>query len=80
VTTQLPNDALTFDRVVVLDGGQRQELTVPAFLALPLALRVQYVLEGSLQFYRGSMPIDRVKALGQLRLRHTFRTNGHTPS
>jgi hypothetical protein len=71
----IQND-LAFDRVVVLDAGQHHEFTVEAFLALPLALRVRYVLGGNLQFFRGSAPIDRVKALGQLR-HQTARTNGH---
>jgi len=80
VTTEPPKDAPAFDRVVVLDGGQHHEFTVDAFLALPLALRVRYVLGGSLQFFRGSTPIDRVKALGELRVLQTARTRGQTPS
>jgi hypothetical protein len=43
-------------------------------------LRVRYVLGGSLQFFRGNTPIDRVKALGQLRWLQTARTGGHGPS
>jgi len=80
VTTEPPKDAPAFDRVVVLDGGQQVELTVSAFLALPLALRVRYVLGGSLQFFRGSTPVDRVKALSQLRVLQTARAGGRTPS
>jgi hypothetical protein len=71
---------LGFDRVLVVDGGRQQELTVSAFLELPLALRVRYMLEGSLQFFQGSTPVDRMKALGQLRLRQTARSDGQKPS
>jgi hypothetical protein len=67
-------DALPFDRVVVVDGRLHKELTVAAFLELPLALRVRYVLHGGLEFFQGNTPVDRVKALGQLRLYQTARS------
>jgi hypothetical protein len=68
---QGPENALPFDRVVVVDGSLQRELTVAAFLALPLALRVRYVLDGGLKFFQGNTPVDRIKALGQLRLYQT---------
>jgi len=68
---QALENTLPFDRVVVVEGGLQREFTAAAFLALPLALRVRYVLSGGLEFFRGSTPVDRMKALGQLRHHHT---------
>jgi hypothetical protein len=65
--TQTFEDTLPFDRVVVVDGNAQTEFTAAAFLALPLALRVRYVLNGDLEFFQGKTPVDRMKALGQLR-------------
>jgi hypothetical protein len=72
--------ALPFDRVVVVDDGLPRELTVAAFLALPLAVRVRYVLHGGVDFFRGNTPVDRMKALGQLRLYQTARSARPGPS
>jgi hypothetical protein len=68
-----PETTLPFDRVVVVEGRLQKEFTVAAFLELPLALRVGYVLGGGLEFFLGSTPVDRVTALGQLRVYHTAR-------
>ena len=38
-------------RIVVEDGNGRAEMSVSAFLAMPLDRRVRLVLEQSLQFY-----------------------------
>ena len=67
--------ALPFDRVVVVDGGLHTELTVAAFLALPLAIRVRYVLHGGVEFFQGSTRVDRIKALGQLRVYQTAQSS-----
>ena len=77
---QTLGDTLPFDRVVVVEGGLQTEFTVAAFLALPLAVRVRYVLGGGLEFFRGGTPVDRVKALGQLRVYQTTQPGRLGPS
>ena len=78
--TQALGNTLPFDRVVVVEGTLHTEYTVAAFLALPLALRVRYVLGGGLEFFQGSTPVDRVKALGQLRVHQTAPNGRPGPS
>jgi hypothetical protein len=56
-----------FDRVVLLQDGQRRNLSVADFLALPLDVRVGVILKRSIEFYEGRTPVDRQKALEYLR-------------
>jgi hypothetical protein len=62
-----PEQNLPFDRVVIVDRGARKELTVTAFLALPLAVRVGHLLGSGLEFFQGAERVDRAKALNLLR-------------
>jgi hypothetical protein len=57
----------TFDRVVVIDHGGRQSMSVTGFLEMPLDTRIHLVLSRSVEFYSGSHPVDRREALAQLR-------------
>ena len=58
-----------FDRVSLLDSGVRRELSSREFLALPLHVRVRYLLDRSVQFFLGRVPIERKLALESLRRR-----------
>jgi hypothetical protein len=59
----VPDGDLPFDAVVI--GSERMSVT--AFLALPLGVRVQAILEGNVAFFRGTRSVDRVDALKALR-------------
>jgi hypothetical protein len=57
-----------FDRVQIRDdSGSWRTLTAEQFLALPLNVRIQYILAREIQFYRGDDLVDRAKALKSLR-------------
>lgn len=60
-------DALPFDRVVVSEGGRRRVLQPDELLALPLDVRVRWLLSGNLEFRRGDKIVDRREALAALR-------------
>ena len=52
-----------FDTVVVRDGAVRRELTLDAFLRLPLPQRIGYILGRTLEFHVRGRPVDRAEAL-----------------
>jgi hypothetical protein len=55
-------------RVVVQDGDRSSDMSVSAFLALPLDRRVQMVLEQQLQFYdEGGRRLSAAEGLRFLR-------------
>lgn len=57
-----------FDRVVVADPtGSSRDLTPSEFFALPLAERIQYVVQQKASFFFGDRKIDSRDALAQLR-------------
>jgi hypothetical protein len=58
---------LVIDRVIISVGGERRELSLTDFLALPLHERVGVVLNRTAEFFHGRVPIDRKAALRSLR-------------
>jgi hypothetical protein len=58
---------LPFDKVIVSADGARRELAPAELLALPLHLRVRWLLDDSLEFFLGDRPVDRRHALAALR-------------
>jgi len=60
-----------FDRVTVKQGATLSQLSVDAFLALPLSERIRLVLSRAIEFYHGSQPVDRRVALASLRDAHS---------
>jgi hypothetical protein len=61
------------DRVLVTEGGTRQEMSLDAFLKLPLHRRVAVILARAVEFYAGNVLIERQEALKLLR---TIKTEG----
>jgi hypothetical protein len=62
-----PSD-FPFDRVVVADkGGTSRDLSPSEFFALPLAQRIQYVVEQKAAFFSGARRVDSKEALAQMR-------------
>ena len=62
---------MPFNRVIVRADAGPMELSVGAFLALPLPERIRHILHGSVEFYRGDLPVDRGLALRALRSQPT---------
>ena len=58
---------LPFDTVVVVEGGRRHVFKPADLLALPLHVRVRWLLSDSLEFRRGDKLVDRREALAALR-------------
>jgi hypothetical protein len=58
---------LPFDKVIVSVDGERRELAPSELLALPLHLRVRWLLDDSLQFVLKGRTVDRRLALDALR-------------
>jgi hypothetical protein len=56
-----------FDQVVVSDSSGSRHLSPPEFFALPLAQRIQYVVEQKAAFFAGGRQIDSKEALGHMR-------------
>lgn len=56
-----------FDQVIVSDSSGPRHLSPPEFFALPLAQRIQYVVEQKATFFAGGRQIDSKEALGQMR-------------
>lgn len=56
-----------FDQVVVAEGGQQRNLSPDEFFALPLAQRIQYVVQQKAVFLSAGRPVDSKEALGQMR-------------
>ncbi len=59
--------ALPFDVVVVADGDVRRNLSPNEFFALPLAQRIQYVVQKKAAFFAEGREVDSKQALGQMR-------------
>ncbi len=58
---------LPFNRVVLTEGGTRQELSAERFVALPLDRKIKYILSRSVEFFNGTTAVDRKTALAHLR-------------
>jgi hypothetical protein len=58
-----------FDRITLVEGGRRRDVTVSEFLAMPLDTRIRAILQRAVEFYAGDQPIDRQRALNFLRSR-----------
>jgi hypothetical protein len=57
-----------FDRVVVADPpGPSRALSPAEFFALPLAQRIQYVVQQKAAFFSGDRKVDSKEALAQMR-------------
>ena len=57
-----------FDRVVVADPpGSSRDLSPSEFFALPLAQRIQYVVQQKAAFFSGDQKVDSKEALAQMR-------------
>jgi hypothetical protein len=61
------NDDLPFDTVIVVEGSSRRVFNAAELLALPLHLRVRWLLDDSIEFRRGTKLVDRREALAALR-------------
>jgi hypothetical protein len=59
--------ALPFDRVVLLEGGERRPMRLEDFLAIPLPDKIRHILARTVEFYAGRTPVDRRIALAALR-------------
>jgi hypothetical protein len=57
---------LAFDRVVIRAGNQIRECSAEEFKRLSLVERVQHMLNGNLQFFAGSVEVERRQALESL--------------
>lgn len=66
-TQELPPARYPFDRVIVSEGSTPRKLTPPEFFALPLAKRIQYVVEQKAAFFAGDSEVDPKEALKQMR-------------
>ncbi len=63
-----PIDPAIFDRVVIVDAaGERRTYSAEAFLALPLATRIQHILAREVEFFQGYVKLERAEALKSLR-------------
>lgn len=58
---------LPFDRVVIDDGGGTRDLTPEQFFSLPLAQRIQFVVEHRASFLSGEQRVDPKEALARIR-------------
>jgi hypothetical protein len=63
-------EALPFDRIVVVDGGVRRDMSVGDFFKLPLERRIEHILSRQLEFRRGAQDVDSRVALRALRARN----------
>jgi len=59
--------SLPFDHIRLREGAEVRVLTASELLALPLHTRVRWLLDESIEFYRGSRLVDRRLALAALR-------------
>jgi hypothetical protein len=60
---------LPFDTVVVMEDAGPRTLSPDAFFALPLAVRIQYVVARRASFMAGGSEVDAKVVLGQIRQR-----------
>ena len=64
----VPLNQLPFNRIVHCPPGSAPvDYSPDRFAALPLQLRVRYLLEGHLRFFLGSEPVATAEALRALR-------------
>ena len=57
-----------FDRVVIVDpAGSTRDLSPSEFFALPLAQRIQFVVQQKAAFFAGDQKVDSKEALAQMR-------------
>ena len=63
-----------FDAVVVAEGGIRRNFSASEFFVLPLAERIQYVVQKKAVFLSDGREVDSRQALGQMR---KLRANLH---
>ena len=59
--------ALPFDRVVLVEAGERRAMALDDFLSMPLPDKIRHILARSVEFYLGRTPVDRRAALAALR-------------
>ena len=62
-----PGPRFPFDQVVVSEGAEQRTLSPGEFLSLPLAQRIQYVVQQRASFYAADKQLDPKEALGQMR-------------
>lgn len=62
-----PGPRFPFDQVVVAEGSEQRTLSPGEFFSLPLAQRIQYVVQQRASFYAAGRQIDSKEALGQMR-------------
>lgn len=63
-----PPPPFPFDRVVVNGPeGTSRDLSPSEFFALPLAQRIQYVVQQKAAFFAGDQKVDSKEALAQMR-------------
>jgi hypothetical protein len=57
-----------FDRVVILEpSGSSRDMSPSEFFALPLAKRIQFVVQQKAAFFAGQQKVDSKEALAQMR-------------
>ena len=57
-----------FDRVIVMeDGAPPRVMPRDEFVRLPIHARVRYILERRVEFFKGTVRVDRAAALQSLR-------------
>jgi hypothetical protein len=60
-------EPLPFDHIRIREGREARILSARELLALPIHTRVRWLLDESLQFFRGDTLVDRRLALAALR-------------
>lgn len=58
---------MPFDLVVVSEGASLRNMSPAEFFALPLAQRIQYVVQQKASFFADGCQVDSKEALGQMR-------------
>jgi len=58
---------LPFDVIVVTEGNARRDLSPEEFFALPLAVRIQHIVQQRAAFYSAGQPVDAKAALAHIR-------------
>ena len=57
---------LPFDAVVIDHGPEKLRLTAAEFMRLPLPERIQVILERHIEFFKGTLTIERSVGLQSL--------------
>jgi hypothetical protein len=63
----VPSSTLPFDRVVITEDKGRLEYTAARFIALPIHLRIGWLLQSRIAFFMQAEPVDKREALLALR-------------